>query len=850
MAANDTRQLQLQISASAELMIRNLKAADNAVAQFQRQTNGRLASIDAKFAALGNLKAKLGALDANVGLGGIASAATGVTLIALAKRGLDYASSLGEVSQQLGVTTKDLQVYRYAASQVGIEQEEMDRGLAKLTLTLGKAKLGAEEPAEAFGALGISIASLNGKAAGDVIPRIAEGLSKISDPAKRAAIEVQLFGKAGQKLDTLLTGGAKGVAALADEAERLGLVLSDKQIQDADRTADKLSELKQQLEARIAGVVAENAGAIYNLANALATLTGKVIGFMNSNPAGAAAAIGALAGARFGGIPGAVAGGIVGAAAGRRIAQSEADQSTDLAVRQRELARAKRGLASRIRLDAGLPRSGTITSSPSGLFTLRDASNERQFNSRAEAEAEVNRQRILLARSRIAAAKKRIGSPAGAMPLDASADVPKTFAGGGSRGGGGGGSAIADARRDRGLLRRADDLLARGQDAVSSGRADLSGDPQERLRIEQERIELARKARDSDLEEQALDNRFIAVNLTKLKALNAEAAAIDSQLAARRAAQETEQSAFERQRAAEDDAIAVIEVQARLAIVARDRFAIERRILKLKQQEEREALERVTRDTTGRFSSSDRQAAREALARLPARQAAEMAALANDQKGPLAQYRDRLIAATGDMNEALQNVAANGLQTLESGILGVIDGTESLGSAFKRMASSIIADLARIAIEKAIVGAIPGLGSFFGFADGGPVLRRAGGGPITGAGGGRDDRIPAMLSNGEYVINAASTARYRPLIEAINAGRLPRFAAGGIVSPSLPRSLAPGAGGGGQIVVMIALEDGLLNARIDNRAAGVAAQVVQATAPTIIDTAKTATVAALRRPGL
>lgn len=47
----------------------------------------------------------------------------------------------------------------------------------------------------------------------------------------------------------------------------------------------------------------------------------------------------------------------------------------------------------------------------------------------------------------------------------------------------------------------------------------------------------------------------------------------------------------------------------------------------------------------------------------------------------------------------------------------------------------------------------------------------ADGGPVRGPGGPRDDRIPAMLSNGEYVINAASTRRYGPLLEAINAAR-------------------------------------------------------------------------------
>lgn len=61
-------------------------------------------------------------------------------------------------------------------------------------------------------------------------------------------------------------------------------------------------------------------------------------------------------------------------------------------------------------------------------------------------------------------------------------------------------------------------------------------------------------------------------------------------------------------------------------------------------------------------------------------------------------------------------------------------------------------------------------------------VKRAGGGPIIGPGGPTDDVIPAMLSNGEYVVNAAAVAKYGPLISAINEDALPKFASGGPVN--------------------------------------------------------------------
>lgn len=205
---------------------------------------------------------------------GMAGAIAAIQFTDLAKRGLEYASSLGEVASQLGVTTKALQEYRYAASQAGVETGEMDQALSQLTRRLGDAAMGAKEPAAALERLGISVRDSNGhvRDAGDTIPLIAEGLQRIESPAERAAILVDLFGKAGQKLAPLLEGGAAGVNNLRDAAHELGLVLSEEQIQKADDTADKLSAMKQVLEAKIAGAVADNAESILDLANALIKL--------------------------------------------------------------------------------------------------------------------------------------------------------------------------------------------------------------------------------------------------------------------------------------------------------------------------------------------------------------------------------------------------------------------------------------------------------------------------------------------------------------------------------------------------------------------------------------------------
>ena len=68
------------------------------------------------------------------------------------------------------------------------------------------------------------------------------------------------------------------------------------------------------------------------------------------------------------------------------------------------------------------------------------------------------------------------------------------------------------------------------------------------------------------------------------------------------------------------------------------------------------------------------------------------------------------------------------------------------------------------------------------------VLQKASGGYISGPGTFTSDSIPAMLSNGEYVINAKSVqAAGLPMLDSIN-----RMAAGGLVSYNVPKMSSGG----------------------------------------------------------
>lgn len=133
---------------------------------------------------------------------------------------------------------------------------------------------------------------------------------------------------------------------------------------------------------------------------------------------------------------------------------------------------------------------------------------------------------------------------------------------------------------------------------------------------------------------------------------------------------------------------------------------------------------------------------------------------------------------------------------------------------FRGLAASILQDLSRMLIKMALFNAMKaamGAWGGGGFRDGGMVQQFSNGGAVWGAGTSTSDSIPALLSNGEFVVNAAATRRHRALLEAVNQNR---YASGGAVGklPVMPAVPAFGAPAGSMTVNITINKDGTASA--------------------------------------
>lgn len=112
-----------------------------------------------------------------------------------------------------------------------------------------------------------------------------------------------------------------------------------------------------------------------------------------------------------------------------------------------------------------------------------------------------------------------------------------------------------------------------------------------------------------------------------------------------------------------------------------------------------------------------------------------------------------------------------------------ITGAQSFGDAMKNILQQLIAQLIQAAIYATIVAACTGGGGGFAARWKGAFGKAfASGGSVAGPGTGTSDSVPAMLSNGEYVLNAQAVDRLGvPFLNGLNTGRLRGFASGGLV---------------------------------------------------------------------
>lgn len=236
------------------------------------------AANDAKFQLqaatdrLGMLGSVLGKLGPAGLLAGASIAALGVGITALVMPVARVGDEFFKLSQKTGVSVEALTALDYAAKLSDVSTEGMTKALQKLSVAMFDTQINGVEGSAALRALGVSATDVNGqiRPTEQVLLDLADKFSAMPDGADKAALAVKLFGKEGLSIIPFLNQGRAGITALMEEAQRLGLVMSE----DVARASEVFNDNLTRLSAIFEGVQRQIGAAVIPV---LADFTEQVI---------------------------------------------------------------------------------------------------------------------------------------------------------------------------------------------------------------------------------------------------------------------------------------------------------------------------------------------------------------------------------------------------------------------------------------------------------------------------------------------------------------------------------------------------------------------------------------------
>ena len=200
-----------------------------------------------KFEKLGSIVKGVGvAMGAALAAIGTAAIAAGKALVDMTVEAAAYADDMLTQSTVTGMSVESLQAYSYAADLVDVSLDTLTGSMAKNVKSMSNAAQGSAKYADAYAQLGVAVTNTDGsmRDSEEVYWECIDALGNISNETERDALAMQLFGKSAQDLNPLIAQGSEGIAALTDEAHRMGAVLSEESIAKLGAFDDSVQRLK------------------------------------------------------------------------------------------------------------------------------------------------------------------------------------------------------------------------------------------------------------------------------------------------------------------------------------------------------------------------------------------------------------------------------------------------------------------------------------------------------------------------------------------------------------------------------------------------------------------------------
>jgi predicted nucleic acid-binding Zn-ribbon protein len=750
--------------------------------------------------AIGNLQRSLGGMT-----GALAAAAGAAGFGLMAKNALATADALGKTSLKLGVTANELFKFQTQAELAGISTDTANMALQRFVRRTAEAAQGTGEAKNALIELGISAEDIQKLPLSERMKVLADAFAGVKSPADRLRLAFKLFDSEGAAMVNMLEGGSESLEETERRMKELGLEIDDTAIPAMEEFNDSLELMKRQVQVAMIQGLGEATPVLQDLSDKLAPVIVQIteglltgLQWMLDNLGTIVTALKAFAGVwatiKFASVISSLYS--LGAALAA-LALSATPAALPILAIGAAIAAVTVGVAA---FTGDLER----IAEKFGLLEKSTQSAEGQTDEFAGAVEDL--QEIV-----VTAEKKDL--PAFAKEVDNIADeeIGATLRTNEFR-------VALEQLREKALKPKKDLEDYTAQMAILKNQFETG-----KLRIEEYKAMV--KVLGSDLTgveseveniRQQINNLNVVLadskeifgeNSDQVRALEMELESLGGELVEAIQATSTmtenqrelleEATAVERKIAELNQDLADYDALLASGAISADQHA---RAVKGVREEITELNDSTLTDFERMIKDSfDATPVGEFLAEIEAITAGS---------GALGGLIDQLLG-TGGVKPAIDNCFGTGpvtafgdaVKDLFSGSGSALGGfgaalgnlTNALGGFFSGALSSFSSfkDAIIRTLEQIAAAAIASVGLNFlknlipGLRDGGMVEGFATGGRVSGPGGPTADRVPAMLSDGEYVIRASSVSRFgSAFFDALNSGRMPGFRLGGLFGGS------------------------------------------------------------------
>jgi len=226
---------------------------------------GRLSSeMELANARLGSFARKAG-----IALAAVTAAAAAAGM-AMVRSGLDVIGAQADMAASLRTTVESLQVLTWAGELAGVSMGEIEQATKKLTTRLSEAAAGSGSAVGALQRLNLTAAELQALPLDQRIVAIQEALNRFVPEAERAAVASDLFGDRAAL--AFLRIDAATLREAAQDVQDFGVAVSAADAAQIERTGDAIARLSLIWLGLTNRLTAAVAPALETVANALADM--------------------------------------------------------------------------------------------------------------------------------------------------------------------------------------------------------------------------------------------------------------------------------------------------------------------------------------------------------------------------------------------------------------------------------------------------------------------------------------------------------------------------------------------------------------------------------------------------